>query len=435
MARLISSVVLLAVLCTWSSAIPRSDLPEPYHPAGEDELFDKKPPLYEENSQFNTNARCSVFVNSHLGDPQPLIIRPNTLQFNEPTTAAGIVRVEFNQQAELFCTSGFRNPAGAQTMMATCINETRFLINGQEHLFQNINCNALPQHTARRTGRRCFGNAVEAEIGFVVGARFFRILEVCHDEASASNLWVYYRQHSGNQGFQRSFPRISFIQGDFYAGMNPQNLYTRFVQHQTFTRILGSANHARQFVHEDGDIFLARGHLAARADYIFGPHQQASFYFINAAPQWQSFNGGNWEHIEDGVRRMIADRGLDCQIWTGTWGITTLPDTAGVRRQLFLDVDANGNGRLPVPMIFYKIIIDTISRRGIAFIGVNNPHLSMADINRDYIFCNDVGAGVNYVPWNRFNLTGGYSYACNVGEFAQRITNLPPLPQVTGLLL
>lgn len=44
--------------------------------------------------------------------------------------------------------------------------------------------------------------------------------------------------------------------------------------------------------------FLARGHLAAKTDFIYATGQRATFYFINAAPQWQPFNAGNWNWLE-----------------------------------------------------------------------------------------------------------------------------------------
>lgn len=44
--------------------------------------------------------------------------------------------------------------------------------------------------------------------------------------------------------------------------------------------------------------FLARGHLTAKSDYIFASGQRATFFFTNAAPQWQPFNAGNWNNLE-----------------------------------------------------------------------------------------------------------------------------------------
>ena len=38
-------------------------------------------------------------------------------------------------------------------------------------------------------------------------------------------------------------------------------------------------------------LFLSRGHLAPTGDFIFKSWMDSSYHFVNAAPQWQSFNG------------------------------------------------------------------------------------------------------------------------------------------------
>lgn len=43
---------------------------------------------------------------------------------------------------------------------------------------------------------------------------------------------------------------------------------------------------------------LARDHLTANADEIFGAHQFGTCFFIYVAPRWQSFNIGNWRILE-----------------------------------------------------------------------------------------------------------------------------------------
>lgn len=376
---------------------------------------------------------CAIFVANHLGEPQPLLIQAGTNQFALPLTGAGFVRIWHDETIELFCTTGFANPPNAgNTIFTSCINETRMNFNGAEILFQNFRCNALPDHVARLTARTCHSGQI-AEIGFQIGTRFFLLAEVCHNAQLASNTWVHYYQRPGNQGFQRSFIRDGFMQGNFFPGMNIDNLYFVPNQRRTIGRLLGSDDLSWIMIEPPGsDIFLARGHLAARADFIFWAHQHASFYFINAAPQWQSFNGGNWEHIEDGVRRMVSDRNIDTEIWTGTYGVITLPDINGNRVEIFLEDE---NSRLPVPRIFYKVVIRPSTSSGIVFIGVNNPHASLSEIQNEYIYCNDVAHLVNYIPWNRHNITGGYSYACAVNEFANFVGHLPQLPTVTNLLV
>lgn len=245
--------------------------------------------------------------------------------------------------------------------------------------------------------------------------------------------WVHYYQNQENEGFQRSVPRTSFITAGFYKGLDINRLYTRSMQRRTISKILGSNKLGGELVKPSGDLFLSRGHLAAKTDFIFGNHQLASFYFINAAPQWQTFNGGNWAILEDHLKRFIARRNINTEIWTGTYGIVTYKDVNGTQQQIYLSVKENTR-KVPVPKIYYKVVIDTKSRAGIVFVGVNNPYATMENIENDYTYCQNVMAKVTYIPWNR-NLKTGYLYACSVNEFAKRIGALPELPPTDSLLL
>jgi DNA/RNA endonuclease G (NUC1) len=69
----------------------------------------------------------------------------------------------------------------------------------------------------------------------------------------------------------------------------------------TIGQILGSSTLGANYI-KDIDYYLARGHLAARSDFVYSTHQRATFWFINTAPQWQTFNSGNWKVLEDNLR-------------------------------------------------------------------------------------------------------------------------------------
>lgn len=205
-------------------------------------------------------------------------------------------------------------------------------------------------------------------------------------------------------------------------------LYTQVTQRQTLARILGQQRVDEMYaIHTDA--FLARGHLMANADNIFGSHMRASFYFINAQPQWQTFNGGNWEAVESGVRNFIADRNLECEIYTGVHGVLSLRDQNGVFRELFLDFDSQGRGLIPVPALYYKVVLHRPTNRGIVFIGVNNPHATSADITNRHTICSDVSHNVNWITWTtpvgRTSILRGFSYMCTVADFRRVVTNLP----------
>ena len=59
--------------------------------------------------------------------------------------------------------------------------------------------------------------------------------------------------------------------------------------------LVGSDELADQYVQDfNSGLFLARGHLSPNADFIFYSWMDATYHFINVAPQWQSFNGSHY---------------------------------------------------------------------------------------------------------------------------------------------
>ena len=56
-----------------------------------------------------------------------------------------------------------------------------------------------------------------------------------------------------------------------------------------------------------GTNYFARGHLSPDAAFIEGPEQDATYYFFNVAPQFQSFNNGNWKALEHATRSLAAE--------------------------------------------------------------------------------------------------------------------------------
>lgn len=98
------------------------------------------------------------------------------------------------------------------------------------------------------------------------------------------------------------------------------------------------------------------------------------FYSINIRSTSLCFihtlHTGNWVELEIGIKEFIAKRNLDTDVYTGTHGISTLPDINGKPKALFLSMNAKGN-RIPVPLFYYKVVIAESIDAGIVFIGGN----------------------------------------------------------------
>lgn len=258
------------------------------------------------------------------------------------------------------------------------------------------------------------------------------MFSACHDPSLEQNYYTKYQLTPASAGHESNVADPGWRQEDFYPGKVVDNLLSRVTQRETLARILNSTSAAGRYIEEpNSTVFFARGHMAAKTDFISANEQRSTFFFINIAPQWQTFNAGSWASIELSSRNLASNRNLFLDVYTGTFGITQLRDDSGVNHQIFLDYP---NRQIPAPMLFYKILVNRADRSGVVFLGVNNPHLTLDEIQADYVICNDVSHLIDYVTWQRDNLRRGYSYACEVNEFLRRVPHILDI-RVTSLLV
>ncbi|XP_052870097.1 uncharacterized protein LOC128275582 [Anopheles cruzii] len=379
---------------------------------------------------------CAVRLNGDLPQLQPLILVPGTENFRYPSTNSGILNLDAGETLELACATGFALFPERSSILVTCVINDQFNYDSKMHPFIDFGCTANWRSVARTTVRRCYNDATIVEVGFELGVgRFPRVMEICHDSVRFDNHYVVYEFTPANAGFQTGVARPGWIQGSFYTGVNVNTLYTVNMQRETIATILNSQQRADELVQTTNNgIYMARGHIAARADFVYAPQQNATFWFLNVAPQWQNFNAGNWERIEASSKTFVASRNIHVRVYSGTYGVQTQADGNGDHREIFLDFDGNGRQRLQAPKVYYKILHNEAANLGIVLIGVNNVHIPIDTIRRDYIFCTDVSSRIGWINWDRENLARGYSYACEVNEF-NRVTGHLPHLNVASLLI
>lgn len=334
----------------------------------------------------------------------------------------GVLNFNTNQQVDLFCSTGFANPPSNSTRLtAYCESGLNFVIISEVKRFSEINCKAYPYHSVRRTGDSCAnGKGIGLEVGFDIGDNFLSFIELCHDEVNEVSLYSHVPMSALNYGYQSGFARPSFISTGFFNGKYVDTLYTNVNQVAMGSKILGSEEQALKFFQPVAtDKYLARGHLTAKVEVVYGSQQRGTFWFMNAAPQFQAFNGGNWESIESSTRRLMMNRKIvNGEVFTGTHGILTLPDINDVQQEIYLYLDENNNGLIPAPELFYKIIIDKDTKSGIAIIGLNNIYLTEEEV-RQHIHCTDISDQIDWITWTKSAINLGYCYACEVNEFVQ----------------
>ena len=70
--------------------------------------------------------------------------------------------------------------------------------------------------------------------------------------------------------------------------------------------------------------FFARGHLTPNADFTTNDERAYTMITTNIAPQWQPFNGGNWNNLETALRNYATQTNHALYVFTGTGKVLKL---------------------------------------------------------------------------------------------------------------
>lgn len=382
---------------------------------------------------------CQIRVNGDLGQPQPLYVRRG--DYIVPAGNTGLIPLNTGEEVTFACTgskltiSQYDIDKSIAIASGTCVSGN--LINIGELLEQDVKfgdilCSDDLQSEAQETSNKCFNNNIVIRVGYVVDNVFLPLYWSCFDQNRLEVLYVWYDQNPANAVHQSKVARPEWLAGNFYPGVEVNTMYTHQQQKGMIAEYVGQENADRYVTNSQ---FLSRGHLAAKTDFIFATGQRATFYFINIAPQWQPFNAGNWNWLEQNLRSRIAEAGYNTRIYTGTFGITQLRDADNKLVDIYLYRDAGGVEKIPVPLYYYKVVYDASRGIGTAFVGVNNPYYTEAEV-RGLQFCTDRcrnNPAFGWLKWQPDRIDIGYSFCCTVDDFRRTVPHLPSFV-VNGLL-
>ncbi|XP_022214580.2 uncharacterized protein LOC111069010 [Drosophila obscura] len=400
-------------------------------------------------SALERGASCKVDVQKDLpgsDQVQPLYLRPNTNAYWLPN-AKGQLEIPRGAVIELHCSGTFVDmTTELRSIKVKCLQDTLFQWAGAKLEFRKFVCSQYIPYTVEKLDSRC-GNILEFSsqqsspdqahlyrVGYDIGdGRFVQTMELCHDPHTLRTHYAYHQMTPASVHYQRNVKRTKFSTAGHFQGYDMGKIYS----HSHQQSLLGGPPDG--LMNAKTGLFLARGHLAAKADLIYASQQRSSFNYMNAAPQWQIFNGGLWANLEEATRRFVADAGITVSVYTGIYGQMPLPEHPDAG--LHLATDANNNEVLAVPRLFYRVLIDNAQPwRGIALLGVNNPHVTLAQIHESYVICDPIEEQVPWLRWlskgnEKSKLRKGYLYACSVSDLARVVKELPShLLEVEALL-
>ena len=272
-----------------------------------------------------------------------------------------------------------------------------------------------------------------AHVGFRKGAEFQREISVCFDREAEQSHYANHTIEGADLSKKRggggssSSERPSDFDDDFglFNKSAPDEAFKLEAQRETLKGLLGVREARRVF--KKSSSFLARGHLAPDADFPDEKGRDATYTFLNVAPQWQNFNNGDWKSVEGAVRQYANKSRHRVEVFTGTHGQLALEG-----EKLYL-AKRGGKAYMTVPENLWKILHDPEEKKAVVFIGLNVPKSQENNFTADAL-CPDRCQSAGWSFGER-NSSSTALYCCSYKDFAKSVPWLPAVGNnSTGLL-
>lgn len=170
---------------------------------------------------------------------------------------------------------------------------------------------------------------------------------------------------------------------------------------------------------------LTRGHLVPEEDFAFISWKYATFFFLNACPQWTTIDEGNWHLVESMVRKLRNSVNEQLQIITGTHEILELKDRSGSFKQLYL---SQRGRKFPVPKYIWKLIYSEKTKKAVILVIYNNPYEATAKY-----LCSSVCNTHGWYSEEWSDIKHGFVQCCSFVQFKQVVRGVPTL-SINGIL-
>nr|ABI18974.1 putative non-specific nuclease [Paraleptuca crassipes] len=361
----------------------------------------------------------------------PLIIN-NQLDFVLPVLEGvnRVVRVAEGETVTLACSGSELVNLGEAEVQARCLSSGLLTIGDAEWDLASLGCSSDVKETIFRDLGTCGAGGVGIlnGIGFQIFSLNYDkvIINVCFEAASETTLFTDHILHGADiaaKDVEASRPSFKTSTGFFSVSMN--TVYSQNSQLQLMTSILGDEDPANTIIDPSKQLYFAKGHMSPDAGFVTIASQDATYYFINALPQWQAFNNGNWKYLETNTRNLAMKKGRDLRVYSGGWDVLELDDINGNPVKVFLGL-TEGKEVVPAPAITWKVVHDESTNCAVAVVGVNNPHLTAAPAT----LCEDLCSSLSWITFDVSSLASGYTYRCSVAELRASVPHVPDLGNV-----
>ncbi|XP_059046686.1 hemicentin-2-like [Achroia grisella] len=349
-------------------------------------------------------ADCLLNIEDEFYGNQPLMV---TEDFQLPTYDIfnKYVRVPINEGVILSCPESF-NVLRAREVIARCVNESNFDINGKIYKYSDLKCTTLAKPVFRNTGLHCAGPRTESiKVGYLARREFLEVYEVCLDKKKRIPLYTKSTLNwamAGIESKDAKWTNYESLPYDFNA------LYDCSNQIHEISFKLG-----RRFHTDDGCCFAKRQLLSSK-DVRPGLPQIATFTNLNIIPQWSTCDWTNWNEVEQRVRNLAKSTSDKLLVWTGTSKQLELPGESYGNTSISI---SDGTNEQPIPQYIWKVVQNSPTRESLAIIQVNIPDLNSGNKN-EHMLCPDI---CDKIPWMENKAwkdpSRGFVYCCNIRDF------------------
>lgn len=373
---------------------------------------------------------CSFSLSDQPWHHQPLLYHPDgapLLPMVSSRRGKPLVKLQKGEQVLLACPGSRVRNKDLDMVTVTCIKDDMVTVNNTlETDIEELGCTKNPRHMEVLEAGNCgpdhLGSLVQ--VGFMVGDHLSPLLLVCHQGDTEQ---THLTKHTLRGGLLHTKPtsksRPGFREGDlFYYTLSAHSAYKQRHQRKLLLSLFGQRRTDQMFTKGQG-LYLARGHLAPDADFVFRDWVEVTYNMINVAPQWQVVNNGNWRAVEEAVRNLASRRSLDFEVVTGTLGVLSLPGEDGEQIELWLGRQSRTKRLLiPAPKYLWKSVTDLSSSAGMVLVTLNNPHVS--HMTRSLVLCPGdlcVATGWAWALPNRYRLDLGLTFCCTREQFSRLV--------------
>eukprot|EP00095_Tigriopus_kingsejongensis_P005604 snap_masked-scaffold541_size141817-processed-gene-0.7 protein:Tk05604 transcript:snap_masked-scaffold541_size141817-processed-gene-0.7-mRNA-1 annotation:"duplex-specific nuclease" len=393
---------------------------------------------------------CVVDLHDHSVTNLPLFYHPLSEDFLLPQAGEKpgqrMLALPWSEPFTVSCPGAYVQLVRERHVSVMCLGEGGLLdVSGQVVPWTNLTCSRSIRERVERDDRAPCGpegRGVRVVIGWLAPSGSLKPqIQVCHDPVSEATFYARHTLFGGAIGAREvaSARPSYFKEGGFYKQTSANQAYKLRTQRETLKSILGPVVGARIFNYKTS--YLAKGHLAPDADFIYREWQRATYYFLNVAPQWQSFNNGNWKAVEAAVRNYASLTGANLDVFTGTLDPLKLQSDAGIPKALHLarkdaDDPQSGFDLIPVPEFFWKLVYHPGVNQAIVFVGLNDPFFE-GNPDREMQICPDICASQKWFFLYQKNIAKGYTYCCRYQDFQAVIDWVPDVgnPEVLENIL